>query len=265
MLRVASLVTAYGSGKRVLDGVDLEVSDGAIVTVLGSNGAGKSTLLRAISGTLPMHGGCVLSGSIEFDGTVTHKKSPATITRVGIVQSPEGRQVYAKMTVEENLRVGALTTPRPRRAAARDRVLELFPRLAERRGQRAGLLSGGEQQMLAIGRAMMAEPKVLLLDEPSLGLAPKLIDHIGEIVTQINEQGTSVVLVEQNAAMALRVAHSGIVLDVGRVAMSGSAADLASSDDIRALYLGGHAGHSDDELETAAKVSERPHLARWVQ
>ncbi len=271
MLSVRGLVTGYGANKTVLDGVDMEVADGHVVAVLGSNGAGKSTLLRAISGTLPMHGGARYAGSIELDGVAVHTKSPAAVTRAGIVQSPEGRQVFSRMTVEENLRAGALSTPRARRAPARDRVLELFPILGQRSNQRAGLLSGGEQQMLAIGRALMSEPRVLLLDEPSLGLAPKLIDQIGEIVATINEQGTPVVLVEQNAAMALRVAHEGIVLEVGKVAMSGAADELASSADIQALYLGGHAGHHDDVPvgaggtgdESTARAADRPTLARW--
>ena len=268
MLSIRGLVTGYGANKRVLDEVDLEVPDGSIVAVLGSNGAGKSTLLRAISGTLSMHGGVIHAGEIELDGTELQRRAPATITRAGVVQSPEGRQVFSKMTVEENLRVGGMTTPRSRRTAAHDRVRELFPILDNRSNQRAGLLSGGEQQMLAIGRALMAEPKVLLLDEPSLGLAPKLIDQIAEIVTAINEQGTSVVLVEQNAAMALRVAHDAVVLEVGKVAISGKAADLADSEDVSALYLGGHAGHHDDPDADGAPgagdaASSRPTLARW--
>ncbi len=261
MLSVAGLTTGYGANKSVLDSVDLPVPDGRIVAVLGSNGAGKSTLLRAISGTLPMHGGAMYAGTIELDGVALHKLKPAAVTRAGVVQSPEGRQVFSRMTVEENLRVGALTTPRARRAAARDQVLDLFPVLRERSEQRAGLLSGGEQQMLAIGRAMMAEPAVLLLDEPSLGLAPKLIEQIGDIVQAINSLGTPVVLVEQNAAMALRVAHDAVVLEVGRVAMADSAENLANSEDIQALYLGGHAGHH--EAESGAAKAARPTLARW--
>ena len=261
MLSVTGLTTGYGSNKAVLDSVDLPVPDGRIVAVLGSNGAGKSTLLRAISGTLPMHGGVRYAGTIELDGVPLHKLSAAGVARAGVVQSPEGRQVFARMTVEENLRVGALTTPRSRRAAARDRVMDLFPVLRERGQQHGGLLSGGEQQMLAIGRALMAEPAVLLLDEPSLGLAPKLIDQIGDIVQAINSQGTPVVLVEQNAAMALRVAHDAIVLEVGRVAMADTAQALAGSADIQALYLGGHAGHHDQDPGQIR--SDRPTLARW--
>ena len=263
MLSVQGLTTGYGANKSVLDGVDVEVPDGHVVAVLGSNGAGKSTLLRAISGTLPLHGGVVIGGTISLDGVELQRKPAATVTRAGIVQSPEGRQVFSRMTVEENLKAGALSTARSRRAAARSRVLDLFPILGERSNQRAGLLSGGEQQMLAIARALMAEPSVLLLDEPSLGLAPKLIDQIGDIVTAINAQGTPVVLVEQNAAMALRVAHSAVVLEVGRVAMTGPAAELADSDDIQALYLGGHSGHHDEQDDD--ERAERPTLARWIR
>ncbi len=275
VLTVAKLVTGYGANVRVLDDVDLAVRPGTVVAVLGGNGAGKSTLLRAISGTLGMHGGSVRSGTIEFEGQALHKLAPAAVTRAGVVQSPEGRQVFGRMTVEENLAVGGLTTPRSRRAASRDRVMELFPRLAERSRQRAGLLSGGEQQMLAIGRALMAEPKVLLLDEPSLGLAPLLIDQIGQIVSTINEQGTPVVLVEQNAAMALRVAHDAIALEVGRVAIRGTAADLAGSDAVKALYLGGHGGtdhgtddgtdHDADHASARPRQTRRPTLSRWTR
>ena len=271
VLSITDLVTGYGTSTRVLDHVDLAVRPGTVVAVLGSNGAGKSTLLRAISGTLGMHGGSIRSGSIEFEGQALHRLAPAAVTRAGVVQSPEGRQVFGRMTVEENLAVGGLTTPRARRSASRDRVMDLFPRLAERSRQRAGLLSGGEQQMLAIGRALMAEPKVLLLDEPSLGLAPLLIDQIGQIVTTINEQGTPVVLVEQNAAMALRVAHDAVALEVGRVAIRGTAAELAGSDAVKALYLGGHGGtdHGDDPDEDAGtdqqRRTSRPTLTRWTR
>ncbi len=277
MLSVTDLVTGYGTNTRVLDHVDLAVRPGTVVAVLGSNGAGKSTLLRAISGTLGMHGGSIRSGTIEFEGQALHRLAPAAITRAGVVQSPEGRQVFGRMTVEENLAVGGLTTSRQSRSASRNRVMDLFPRLAERSKQRAGLLSGGEQQMLAIGRALMAEPKVLLLDEPSLGLAPLLIDQIGEIVTTINDQGTPVVLVEQNAAMALRVAHDAVALEVGRVAIRGTATELAGSDAVKALYLGGHGGtdhgddHGDDPDEDTDEDTDqqrrtsRPTLTRWTR
>jgi ABC-type branched-subunit amino acid transport system ATPase component len=237
LLDVRDLYVGY-AGVRAMHGVTLAVPEGRIVAVLGNNGAGKTTLLRAISGTLRMHRGAIERGSIAFAGAAL-SAGPADIVRAGIVQVPEGRRVLADLTVEENLRAGSLSTRgRRRRADARARVYELFPRLHERRSQRAGLLSGGEQQMLAIGRALMSEPRLLLLDEPSLGLAPQVVERIAEIIAKINEQGTSVVLVEQNAAMALEVAHRAYVLEVGRVALEGPARELARSDEVRARYLG---------------------------
>ena len=236
-LDVRDLHVSY-AGVRALHGVTLAVPEGRIVAVLGNNGAGKTTLLRAISGTLRMHRGAIEEGSIAFSGAPL-AAGPADIVRAGVVQVPEGRRVLADLTVEENLRAGGLSSRgRRRRTEARTRVYDLFPRLAERRTQRAGLLSGGEQQMLAIGRALMSEPRLLLLDEPSLGLAPQFVERIAEIIAKINEQGTSVVLVEQNAAMALEIAHRAYVLEVGRVALEGKASELAASDEVRAKYLG---------------------------
>jgi ABC-type branched-subunit amino acid transport system ATPase component len=237
LLDVRDLHVGY-AGVRAMHGVTLAVPEGRIVAVLGNNGAGKTTLLRAISGTLPMHRGAIERGSIAFGGAAL-SAGQADIVRAGIVQVPEGRRVLADLTVEENLRAGGLASRgRRRRADARARVYELFPRLQERRSQRAGLLSGGEQQMLAIGRGLMSEPRLLLLDEPSLGLAPQIVERIAEIIAKINEQGTSVVLVEQNAAMALEIAHRAYVLEVGRVALEGAASELAASDEVRARYLG---------------------------
>jgi len=237
-LEVEDLEVAY-AGVRALHGVSLVVPERKIVAVLGNNGAGKSTLLRAISGMLALHGGSIEGGKARLHGRTLSALDPAEIVRAGVVQVPEGRRVFADLTVEENLRAGGLSSRgRGERAEARTRVYDLFPRLAERRTQRAGLLSGGEQQMLAIGRALMSEPRVLLLDEPSLGLAPQIVEQIGEIVATINEQGTAVVLVEQNAAMALEIAHRAYVLEVGRIALEGTAAELAASDEVRARYLG---------------------------
>jgi ABC-type branched-subunit amino acid transport system ATPase component len=237
LLDVRDLQVSY-AGVRALHGVTLAVPEGRIVAVLGNNGAGKTTLLRGISGTLRMHRGAIDGGSIAFAGAPL-AAGAADIVRAGIVQVPEGRRVLADLTVEENLRAGGLSSRgRRRRTDARTRVYDLFPRLQERRTQRAGLLSGGEQQMLAIGRALMAEPRLLLLDEPSLGLAPQVVERIAEIVAKINEQGTSVLLVEQNASMALEIAHRAYVLEVGRVALEGGARELASSDEVRAKYLG---------------------------
>ena len=238
LLEIRDLQVSYG-GVRALSDASLTVPEGAIVAVLGNNGAGKTTLLRAISGTLPLHRGSTDHGTIHFGGALVSTGDPAAIVRAGIVQVPEGRHVFADLTVEENLRAGGLSSRgRARKSAARERVYELFPRLKERRVQRAGLLSGGEQQMLAIGRALMSEPKLLLLDEPSLGLAPQVVERITEIVQQINRDGTAVVLVEQNAAMALGVADRAYVLEVGRVTLEGAAAELAASDEVRARYLG---------------------------
>src|SRR3954447_14847340 len=202
VLEVRDLHASYGD-VRVLRNVSLAVNDGEILAVLGNNGAGKSTLLRAISGTLSHQQGTIDAGVIQALGRDVAGLDPAHVVRAGVVQVPEGRRIFGDLTVEENLRAGTFgRIGRKGVAAAHERVVDLFPRLQERRDQRASLLSGGEQQMLAIGRALMSDPKLLLLDEPSLGLAPQLVDRIGEIVQQINEQGTSVVLVEQNAAMA---------------------------------------------------------------
>jgi branched-chain amino acid transport system ATP-binding protein len=219
--------------------VSLWVPDGGVVAVLGNNGAGKSSLLRAISGTLGEEGGAVDGGTIRFAGERIDRRNPADVVRRGVLHVPEGRRIFGGLTVEENLRAGAVAA---RSAAVRDegraRVYELFPILADRRRQRAGLLSGGEQQMLAIGRALMGGPRILLLDEPSLGLAPKIVDRIGDVITEINQQGTTVVLVEQNAAMALRVADEAFVLEAGRVSLHGPAAQLAQTDEVRDRYLG---------------------------
>jgi branched-chain amino acid transport system ATP-binding protein len=238
----------------------LAVQPGAIVAVLGNNGAGKSTLLRAISGTLRLQGGSIEAGSVCLDGRVLSRMGPAEIVRAGVVQVPEGRRVFADLTVEDNLRAGGLSSRgRARKADARGRVYELFPRLDERRTQRAGLLSGGEQQMLAIGRALMSEPRVLLLDEPSLGLAPQIVERIAEIVIKINQQGTSIIVVEQNAAMALGIAQHAYVLEVGRVALEGPASELAASDEVRARYLGvGGAPGAPPAVEAERTPSAEP-------
>jgi branched-chain amino acid transport system ATP-binding protein len=238
LLDVRDLSVTYAGSVRVLHGVTMSVPAGGVVGVLGGNGAGKSTLLRAISATLGLQGGTG-TGSVCFEGRDLLGIDPADVVRAGIVQVPEGRRVFGELTVEENLRAGGLTVRSAQaRAAARERVYELFPRLQERSRQRAVLLSGGEQQMLAIGRALMSDPKLLLLDEPSLGLAPKVVDQIGEVIREINRQGTAIVLVEQNAAMALDVADRAYVLEVGRVTLEGAAAELAETDEVRDRYLG---------------------------
>jgi ABC-type branched-subunit amino acid transport system ATPase component len=242
LLAVRELEVSYAGSVRALHGVSVAVPEGAVAAVLGSNGAGKSTLLRAVSGTLAYARGAIVAGSIEYAGGRLDGADPAAIVRAGLVQVPEGRQVFADLTVAENLRAGGLATPRSARRAARERVYDLFPVLRERGGQRAGLLSGGEQQLLAIGRALMAAPRLLLLDEPSLGLAPLMVERIGAVIAEINRQGTTVVLVEQNAALALELADIAYVLEVGRVALSGPAAELAATDQVRDRYLGTGAG-----------------------
>jgi ABC-type branched-subunit amino acid transport system ATPase component len=252
LLRVDDLEVSYG-GVRALRGVTLGVGEGEIVAVLGNNGAGKSTLLRAISGTLPLQHGRVEGGTIELHADSLVGLDPADVVHSGVVQVPEGRRIFADLTVEENLRAGAFGRRGRGDGDPRERVFDLFPRLRERLSQRAGLLSGGEQQMLAIGRALMSDPKVLLLDEPSLGLAPQLIDRVGDTVRQINAQGTAVVLVEQNAAMALKIAHRAYVLEVGAVALEGPASELAASPQVRERYLG-VAGAGDPQVVTAEPI-----------
>ena len=260
-LSVADLSVRYGA-VQALERVSLEVPDEAVVAVLGSNGAGKSTLLRAISGTHKLHKGRIAGGTISYAGKRLDKLNPAATVAGGVVQVPEGRRIFGRLTVDENLRAGGMGVRNRRgQAASRDRVFTLFPRLRERRGQAAALLSGGEQQMLAIGRALMAEPKLLLLDEPSLGLAPQVVEQIGEIILEINGQGTSVLLVEQNASMALRVANLAYVLEVGEVSLHGTAEDLAATNEVQKLYLGHGAG--DSVAVGTAPRRNVARLSRW--
>jgi branched-chain amino acid transport system ATP-binding protein len=234
LLEVEGLDVSYGA-IRALRGVSLRVEERQIVTLIGANGAGKSTTLRAISGLVKP-----TAGRIVFDGQSLVGLRPDQILRLGLAQVPEGRGIFTNLTVDENLEMGAFAR---KDAAAvstdRERVFELFPRLRERLRQNAGTLSGGEQQMLAIGRALLARPRLLLLDEPSLGLAPQLVQVIFRILREINADGTTILLVEQNAHMALQVAQHAYVLEVGSVAMSDAAHKLAASDDVRKAYLGG--------------------------
>jgi len=267
MLEVKDLYVTYGGAVRALQGVTLNVPDGKVAALLGSNGAGKSTLLRCISGTLRLHHGAVNSGSVVVDGESVLKRDAAAIVKSGVVQVPEGRRIFGRLSVEENLRAGALgNANRSARGRLQKQVFEMFPVLADRRNGRAGLLSGGEQQMLAIGRALMAGPKLLLLDEPSLGLAPKIIGQIGRVIRDINSTGVGVLLVEQNAAMALDVADLAYVLELGAVSLSGPAAELANTDAVQRLYLGetptADAGSGTQRGEPA-RVAARG-LDRWV-
>ena len=216
MLDIANLEVVYNDVILVLRGLSLTVPDGEIVALLGSNGAGKTTTLRAISGLLDVHDGKVTKGSVTFAGERIDGLDPADIVRRGIKLVLEGRRTFAEMTVDENLTAGGYTSrDRVAVATAHDRVMTLFPRLAERRKQVAGYLSGGEQQMLAIARALMTDPQLLVLDEPSLGLAPMLVQQIREIIVDINKEGTSVLLIEQNAAMALSIATTGYIMETG--------------------------------------------------
>ena len=234
MLKIESLEVAYGNIKAI-KGISLEVNQGEIVTLIGSNGAGKSTTLRAISGILKPRSGSITFNGERIDGVEGHE-----IVAKGICQSPEGRRIFPKMTVDENLDLGAfLRNDKNEIANDRQRVLELFPRLQERIDQKAGTMSGGEQQMLAVGRALMGSPKLLLLDEPSMGLAPVLVEMIFETIEKINKQGTTILLVEQNALAALNVANRAYVLESGSIKMSGKAKDLISNDEVTKAYLGG--------------------------
>jgi ABC-type branched-subunit amino acid transport system ATPase component len=264
MLTVRDLRIIYGGAIVGLRKISLTVPAGAVVAVLGSNGAGKTTLLRAISGVLGEHGGAVAGGTIEFEGRPLAGRSPAAIVAAGVVQAPEGRRIFERLTVAENLRIGGfLVRDATALARAREFVFELFPILRERGSQRAGLLSGGQQQMLAIGRALMAGPRLLLLDEPSLGLAPKVVGQIGEVIKEINSRGTTVMVVEQNAAMALSVSTHAYVLTTGEVSLSGPAAELARDDTVRDLYLGREAEAAVDH-ELAAAGAGRAPLRRWT-
>jgi branched-chain amino acid transport system ATP-binding protein len=233
ILELHDVHTYYGS-IHALKGVSLEVRNGEIVTLLGANGAGKSTTLRSINGLNRPR-----QGSIQFQGRDITAVAAHQIVKRGIAQAPEGRRLFPRMTVTENLEMGAFQrSDRGEIRGDMERVFELFPRLQERRNQKAGTMSGGEQQMCAIGRALMARPKLLLLDEPSLGLAPIFVERIFEIIKQINDQGTSILLVEQNALMALEAADRGYVLETGRIVLADNAAALKTNEQVRKTYLG---------------------------
>ena len=234
MLRVEDINVYYGA-IHAIKGISLEVNDGEIVALIGSNGAGKSTTLRTISGLMKPKTGRIIYDGEDITGVPAHK-----IVGKGLCQVPEGRHVFANLTVLENLELGAyLRTDKEGIAKDMEMVFEKFPRLLERKNQLSGTLSGGEQQMLAMARALMSRPKLLLLDEPSMGLAPLLIKEIFNIIKEINASGTTVLLVEQNANMALSIADKAYVLETGRITLSGTAAELASSEEVRKAYLGG--------------------------
>ncbi len=233
MLKVINLNVSYGAIHAV-HGVNLEVHQGEIVSLIGANGAGKTTILHSISGLKRPS-----SGQIVFEGQDLVKTEPHKILQMGLAHVPEGRRIFAEMTVEENLEMGAFTRSNPQEIREdMEKIYHRFPRLKERRGQMAGTLSGGEQQMLAIGRALMSKPKLLLLDEPSMGLSPILVREIFDIIVQVNKTGMTVLLVEQNARMALSIAHRGYVLETGDIVLSGDAKSLLEDDRVKKAYLG---------------------------
>ena len=237
MLAVENLEVVYDDVVLVLRGVSLEVPKGEIVALLGSNGAGKTTLLRALTGLLDIHEGEVTKGAITLDGENVTDRAPAQLVASGVKQVLEGRRIFAEFTVEENLRIGAhAAKTKPKDGMAR--VFDLFPVLRDRRRATAGYLSGGEQQMLAMGRALMSGPRYLLLDEPSLGLAPRLVTQVRDLIVEINRQDTTVLLVEQNANMALSIAEHGYILETGKIVMDKPSAELLADEDVREFYLG---------------------------
>jgi len=232
LLEVCELCAGYGDGD-VLRDVALKVDAGEIVAVLGSNGVGKSTLNRTISGLLHAR-----AGTIRFDGAAIEREKPAAIVARGLIHVPEGRRIFPNLSVDENLDLGSYRRAAKRRAANRERVSAIFPRLAERRAQRAGTLSGGEQQMLAIGRGLMGEPRLLILDEPSLGLSPLLVEELFALIARVNAEGVAVLLVEQNVVQSLELARRAYILAEGQCVMSGAAADIAADPQLKRAYLG---------------------------
>jgi branched-chain amino acid transport system ATP-binding protein len=232
MLQLTNIHAGYGSNE-VLKGIDLEVKEGEIVALLGANGAGKSTTLLTISGLVPLR-----AGSLHWKGHPLSTESPDHRVHQGLSLCPEGRRIFPRLTVLENLQIGSYTQSKNRDVEKLERIYHYFPVLAERKKQLGGTLSGGEQQMLAIGRALMAEPQLLMLDEPSLGLAPLIVEKIFSIIVEINREGTPILLVEQNAHQALKIAHRGYVLVTGEIQLSGSGESLLSSDEVRRAYLG---------------------------
>ena len=263
MLEVANLEVVYNEVILVLRGLSIEVPDGQIVALLGANGAGKTTTTRAITGLLDVHEGKITKGTVTLAGERIDDLEPSQIVRSGITQVMEGRRVFAELTVDENLVTGGITnTDRTSIAEAHDRVMTMFPVLADRRTAVAGYLSGGEQQMLAIGRALMSNPKLLILDEPSLGLAPKLVAQIRDTIVEINRSGTSVLLIEQNANMALSIADYGYIMETGKIVMDGEAAKLLKDEDVQEFYLGLHGDGGDRKSFREVKHYKR--RKRWL-
>ncbi|GFK94084.1 High-affinity branched-chain amino acid transport ATP-binding protein LivF [Fundidesulfovibrio magnetotacticus] len=262
LLTVENLEVVYNDVVLVLKGLSLSAAEGRITALLGANGAGKSTTLKAVSGLLAGEDGEVTAGQVLLAGEPVQRLTPEKIVRKGVFQVMEGRRVFEDMTVEENLRAGGHTRPSSEIRPGMERVYGYFPRLAERRHQLAGYMSGGEQQMLAIGRALMARPKLLLLDEPSLGLAPLLVEEIFEIIRRVNaEEGVTVLLVEQNARAALSLAEYGFIMENGRVVLDGPSRDLMNNPDVQEFYLGlSHGG----EKKTYRDVKHYRRRKRWL-
>ena len=233
ILKINDLKVNYG-GIEAVKGISFDVPEGEIVTLIGANGAGKSTTLNTVCGLLRSK-----TGDVVFEGKSLVRRTPHLIVADGIAHCPEGRHVFTKMTVEDNLEMGGYTRPKSEIADSIAAVYKSFPRLEERRNQLAGTLSGGEQQMLAMGRAMMSKPRLLMLDEPSMGLAPILVEQIFDMIQELHRQGTTILLVKQNAQMALSVADRGYVLETGRISLSGTGAELAASEEVKKAYLGG--------------------------
>ncbi len=232
LLAVRGLRAGYGETE-VLRGIDLDVGTGEIVAVLGSNGVGKSTLNRTISGIVRLR-----AGAIRFDGNAIERERPAAIVARGLIHVPEGRRIFSNLTVRENLDLGSYRRAADRRGRNRERVFAIFPRLAERQSQRAGTLSGGEQQMLAIGRGLMAEPRLIILDEPSLGLSPRLVEELFALIARIHAEGVAILLVEQNVVQSLEVANRVYILAEGQFVMSGTAAEIGTDPELKRTYLG---------------------------
>ena len=262
LLAVRNLEVVYSDVILVLRGVSLSVPEHGIVALFGANGAGKTTLIRAVTGLLAIHRGRITKGRVEMNGTATGQATAPAIVRLGVAQVMEGRRLFAELTVEENLRVGGFTRDTAAARQSLERIYTMFPRLAERRGAVSGYLSGGEQQMVAIGRALMTAPRLLLLDEPSLGLAPRIVAQVREIILSVHASGTSVLLVEQNAAMALSVAHYGYVMEHGKIVRDGPCHELSDDPDVREFYLGG-GGVVDAERRSFHDVKTYRRKKRW--
>jgi len=260
VLAVQNLEVVYHQVILVLKGVSLAVPEGGVVCLLGPNGAGKTTILRAITGLLPIHEGHITKGDIAFAGIPLVGRRPDEIVRLGISQVMEGRRIFPELTVEENLYAGAHTIARRDIKARADRFYERFPVLAQRRHRPAGFLSGGEQQMLAIARALMSDPRLLVLDEPSLGLAPQIVADVAALIREVATSGVSVLLVEQNASMALSLAAHGYILETGRVVREGPSDELSADEDVREFYLG--LGHGDAKSYRDVKHYRR--RKRWL-